>query len=82
MLGGLPEKYQNCLYIKSQGTSSTREITLSDKRKQSNPYNLNNLTFSVIGKEKKKKQTKLVNQLCKINHINYFISQVEIPIAG
>lgn len=81
MLGGLPEKYQNCLYIKSQGTSSTREITLSDKRKQSNLYNLNNLTFSVIGKEKKKTD-QAVNQLCKINHINYFISQVEIPIAG
>lgn len=58
---GRPEKHENCLYSKKQVLAALEQITLVGKTKQSNPYNLNDLTFSVIGKKK--------NQAYTINYV-------------
>lgn len=40
--------------LQSRVLAALKQVTLSDKRKQPNPYHLNNLTFSAIGKKGKK----------------------------
>lgn len=64
---------RNASYGQSQVLVALGQTTLLDKTKtkQLNPYGLNDLTFSAIGKGKKK--SSLYKELCEVSH-RHFIS--------